>query len=104
MRGPGGRLRAQIDSLSAGLAVIESHCETPWASVTFSGARHSMVLQFAGIEAVAAGDLLIARLSEHEFAIPGQLVADAAVIEAESTLLPVPTLRVRIEILLLEES
>jgi len=51
----------------------------------------------------SARERFIAALPEHEFAIPGQLVADASVTEAEHRLLPAPRLVVRCELLLLEE-
>ena len=63
----------------AGQATIVSHDEKSWASITFAGTRHRLELAFEGAEAVEAGELFIAFLPEHEFAIPGQLVADAAV-------------------------
>ena len=57
---------------------------------------------FEGEEEVDAGECFIAFLPEHEFAIRGQLVADAAVVEVGSTAQP-PRLAVTCEILLLEE-
>ena len=47
---------------------------------------------------------VVAELPEHEFAIPGQIVADAAILEVEHRLLPEPRLVVQCELLLLEES
>jgi hypothetical protein len=46
--------------------------------------------------------LFITFLPEHEFAIPGQLVADAAVVEVDHRLTP-PRMIVTCELLLLEE-
>ena len=54
-------------------------------------------------EAVAAGELFIDALPEHEFAIVGSLVADAAITAVEHTALPEPKLVVTAELLLLEE-
>ncbi|WEK47587.1 MAG: hypothetical protein P0Y56_04650 [Candidatus Andeanibacterium colombiense] len=82
---------------------IASHRETAWASITFAGARHRLELLFDGVEAVAAGENFIAALPDHEFDIRGQLVADAAVIEADHRLLPKPRLAVAVELLLLED-
>ena len=89
--------------LAGGKAELVRHAERPWASITFSGSRHSVVLSFSGAEAVAAGEEFIAALPEHEFAIPRQLVADAAIAAVEHALLPEPRLTVEAELLLLED-
>lgn len=91
-------------ALAGGKAELAHHIERGWASVTFSGTRHTLSLVFAGLEAVAAGELFIAALPEYEFAIPRQLVADAAVTSAVHALLPEPRLAVEIELLLLEDA
>jgi hypothetical protein len=101
-RGPGDHLRAALLELAHGKAAILAHGETRWASITFAGARHRLELQFDGEEAIAAGELFIAFLPEHEFAFPGQLVADAAVTEVDHRLEP-PRMTVKCELLLLEE-
>ena len=95
-------LREQLFALAKSQATIVSHQEKAWASITFAGARHRLELLFEGAEAVEAGELFIAFLPEHEFDIPGQLVADAAVTGVDHTLDP-PRLRVSCELLLLEE-
>jgi hypothetical protein len=97
------RLREALMELAGGRARIVSHRETAWASVTFAGARHRLELLFEGAEAVAAGELFIAALPDHEFAIPRQLVADVAVMEVDHRLDP-PRLAVSIELLLLEDA
>ena len=84
-------------------ATLVHHAESPWASVTFSGTRHTLALAFAGADGIATAETFIAALPEHEFAIPGQLVADAAVTALDHALLPAPAIRVAIELLLLEE-
>jgi len=96
------RLRDALMELAAGAARIASHRETAWASVTFAGTRHRLELLFEGAEAIAAGETFIAELPDHEFAIPRQLVADAAVTEVDHRLDP-PRLAVSIELLLLED-
>lgn len=80
------------------------HAERPWASVTFTGSRHTVVLAFHGSEAIEAGERFIAALADHEFTIPRQLVADAAIVAAEHVLDPEPRLTVECELLLLEEA
>jgi len=101
-RHPRNRLREALLELAQEQATILSHDEKSWASVTFAGARHRVELEFAGAEAVVAGELFIAFLPEHEFAIPGQLVADAAVTAVDHRLEP-PRMVVSCELLLLEE-
>jgi hypothetical protein len=98
------RLREVLSELARGHGQILAHSETAWASVTFSGTRHRVELAFEGTEAVEAGERFIALLPEHEFAIPGQLVADATVVEVDHRLAPEPRLTVVAELLLLEES
>jgi hypothetical protein len=98
------RLREVLAELAQGHAQVLTQNETAWASVTFAGTRHRIELAFEGTEAVAAGESFIALLPEHEFALPGQLVADAAVLEVDHRLAPEPKLTVTAELLLLEES
>ena len=102
-RSTGERLREALTVLAQGKAKVLSHSERNWASITFAGARHRIALSFEGAEAVTAGELFIAFLPEHEFAIPGQIVADATVIEVDHRFDP-PVLRVTCELLLLEEA
>lgn len=101
-RTPGERLIEALKQLGGGKASLHSHSERSWASITFAGTRHLVELTFEGDEAVEAGECFIAFLPEHEFAIPGQLVADAAVVEVDHRLHP-PCLRVKCELLMLEE-
>jgi hypothetical protein len=101
-RTAGERLVEALAALAQGRARVVSHTETAWASITFAGTRHKLVLEFAGAEAVEAGECFIAFLPDHEFTLPGQLVADAAITEVDHQLEP-PLLRVTAELLLLEE-
>ena len=96
------RLREALLALAQDQAAVLDHGERAWASITFSGARHRLRLRFDGVDAVEAGEMFIAFLPEHEFAIPGQLVADAAVVEVDHRLDP-PVMEVVCELLLLEE-
>lgn len=96
-------LLSTLMELAEGKAELVRHSERSWASVTFSGTRHSVTLAFTGAEAVAAGEAFIDALPDHEFAIPRQLVADAAVVAVEHTALPEPRLEVTAELLLLED-
>lgn len=101
-RTPGERLIEALLELAQGKGSITRHAEKSWASITFAGTRHRVDIQFEDGEAVEAGECFIAFLPEHEFAIPGQLVADAAVIEVDHRLDP-PMMKVSCELLLLEE-
>lgn len=103
-RQPWTALLSALLSLAGERAELLRHGEKPWASITFSGSRHTIALAFRGHEAVEAGEMFIAALPEHEFAIPGQLVADATIVSAEHVLLPEPVLTVEAELLLLEEA
>lgn len=97
-----GVLSAVLE-LAQGKAELVRHSERAWASVTFAGTRHSVVIAFTGAEAVEAGEMFLALLPEHEFAIPGQLVADAAVVRADHSAPPQERLECELELLLLEE-
>jgi hypothetical protein len=101
-REPRDRLREALLALAGGEATFLGHEEKSWASITFAGTRHRLELAFDGAEAVAAGELFLAFLPEHEFAIPGQLVADAAITAVDHRLEP-PRMQVSCELLLLEE-
>jgi hypothetical protein len=101
-REPRNRLREALLTLAGDRAKILNHDEKSWASITFAGTRHRLELLFEGAEAVQAGELFLAYLPEHEFAIPGQLVADAAVTAVDHRLDP-PRMQVSCELLLLEE-
>ncbi|HEY6869692.1 MAG TPA: hypothetical protein VI199_08045 [Novosphingobium sp.] len=102
-RGPFQRLLEQVAQLAGGQLDVLVHRERAWASATFSGTRHHLTLAFAGAGGVARGERLIAALPDHEFAIPGQLVADAAIVEVDQRHLPEPHLKVVCELLLLED-
>lgn len=97
-------LLAELLALAQGKAELVSHSERAWASATFAGSRHRVVLRFAGLDAQAAGEMFIDQLPEHEFTLPRQLVADAAVMAVTQTALPRPVLEVETELLLLEDS
>ncbi len=73
------RVRDALLRLAQGRAQFLSHEEKAWASITFSGTRHEVMLDFDGVESVAAGETFINALPDHEFTIPGQLVAEATV-------------------------
>lgn len=96
------RLRAEIVALAGGHGNLLVHSERSWASITFAGRRHRLTYAFDGAEAVEHAETMIALLPEHEFAIPGQLVADAAVVSVDHRIHP-PRLVADLELLLLDE-
>lgn len=98
------RVRKALADLHDHKGQVLTHTEKAWASITFAGTRHSLSVLFAGEDAVETGEQFVADLPDHEFAIPGQLVADAGVIEVEHRLTPEPRLVVQCELLLLEEN
>ena len=102
-RGSSARLRDALLELAAGEASILSHSEKSWASITFAGTRHRFELAFNGEAAVQAGELFIVFLPEHEFMLPGQLVADAAVTAVDHRLAPEPKMLVSVELLVLDD-
>ncbi|MXO56547.1 hypothetical protein GRI36_06595 [Altererythrobacter gangjinensis] len=87
--------------MAGGQAIINRYSEHAWASITFSGTRHSVRLLFEGAKQTEAGETFIANLPDHEFTLPGQLVADATIVSADHSLLPCPRLEVECELLLL---
>lgn len=103
-RSAGDRLRQALLVLAEHQGQVITHTEKAWASITFAGTRHSLSLLFAGDEAVEAGERFVAVLPDHEFAIPGQLVADAGIVEVEHRLSPTPRMAVQCDLLLLEDA
>lgn len=92
-----------VMTMAGGKAELVRHSERAWASVTFSGSRHTVILAFTGEEAVAAGEELIAALPDHEFSLPRHIVADAAIVRVDHQALPCPRLELEAELLLLDD-
>jgi len=97
------RVRSGLMEITAGAGTVVAHEEKAWASITFAGTRHEVVLEFCGGDAVAAGEELIERLPDHEFTIPRQLVADAAITKVDHRFGAMERLEVTAVLLLLEE-
>lgn len=102
--GPGARLRKALLALTNHYGKVDHHQERAWASITFAGTRHTLRIRFEGNNAVNAGEDFVAILPEHEFALAGQLVADASVTAVEHSLTPHPKMLVECELLLLEDA
>lgn len=103
-RTTGDRVREAVLMLAEGRADLLTHEEKPWTSITFSGTRHEITLVFNGRKAVEVGEEFIANLPEHEFTIPGQLVADATVREVDHHFGEDERMMVSTVLLLLEEN
>ena len=103
-RTTGDRVQEALLTLAEAQANLLSHNEKPWASITFTGSRHEVLLDFDGPEAVAAGERFVAVLPDHEFAVPGQLVAEAVVSEVDHVMHPAPRMVVTATLLLLEDA
>lgn len=103
-RGPWARLLQALLALAGPGADFRQHTERPWSSVTFSGTRHTVTLEFNGPDAVERGETYAAALPDHEFAIPGYIVADAAITALEHSQPGFPRLVVEAELLLLEDA
>lgn len=103
-RRPWLSLLATLLELGQGRAELVRHSEHSWASATFAGTKHCVELAFTGAEALEAAESLIAALPDHEFDLPGQLVADACVVTCEQAMLPQPRMVLEIEVLLLDDA
>ena len=101
-RAPGERLAEALLILAGGRGRITRQSEANWASITFAGVRHSFDVVFEGEAAIELGEDFIAELPDHEFAIPGRLVADAEVTKVDHRAEP-PLMKVTCEVLLLDE-
>jgi hypothetical protein len=102
-RAPWKRIVRVVQELAGPCAEFVRHGEKPWASVTFSGARHTIVLSFDGEAGVDAADQFIAALPDHEFALGDKLVADATIVLVEQNMLPSPRTLVEAELLVLDD-
>lgn len=98
------RVREQVLILAGRHAQLLTHEERPWASVTFSGSRHELMIDFDGEKAVADAEMFMAFLPEHEFTIPRMLVADATISAVDQTVIPEPRIVITATLLLLEET
>ncbi|ODP36698.1 hypothetical protein [Sphingomonas turrisvirgatae] len=58
---------------------VEATDWTRWASATFTGARHDLVVSAPSSAATSAW---LDRLGEHEFRLPGHLVAELAIVRS----------------------
>ena len=99
---PVDRVVRAVLTLAGDGARLLRHSERGWASITFSGTRHTLVVEFP-TSAIAAGETFIAALPEHEFTIARLLVADATVSAVTHELLPEARMEVEVELLVLDD-
>lgn len=99
---PATALIRAVLSLAKGDAALEEHRGTAWASATFTGMRHAMRLRFEGASAIETGQWLAGILPEHEFRMPGHLVADIVVADTHRRHEGAPSMTLIIEALTVE--
>ena len=93
-RHPGSLLSGQIAALAGDRAKVTLERERPWASITFSGTRHSFAVEWPDAVKPDAVKNLAKVLPVHEFAIPDYFVADILVTEEARALLLVEALTI----------
>ena len=64
----------------AGAFAVDELASRPWASVTFSGARHLVSLRLEGAGAGAAADAFLDGLAERVFELNGHILADMTLV------------------------
>lgn len=80
-RDPHTRLIAQLLGHAGPDSSVIATSSRPWASATFVGARHTLLLRLGGTDHGEQADRLMVSLPEAEFAIAGHIVADLCVDE-----------------------
>lgn len=78
-RDPGSLIAGQIEALAGDQARVTIKRERPWASITFTGTRHSFAVNWPEAPSPDERDNIAKAIPEHEFAIPGYFVADMLV-------------------------
>ena len=101
--GPWQHLLRALITLGDGSGELLEHSQRDWASATFTGSRHRFTLDYAGADPIDHAEDLIAALPDHEFHIPGHIVADATVVAVTHRVLPEPGLTLTCELLLLAD-
>jgi hypothetical protein len=80
--------------------VVEEMNSRRWASVTFQGARHALVLRLGGEGAEAAAARFLSGLQARNFPLRGHLLADLSLVAEERR---PQSARIRLEALTVEE-
>lgn len=79
---------------------IEEARSRNWASATFAGVRHELMLRLDGDGASAVADLLLDGIEEREFDLRGHYLADIALVAREDV--AGGAVRIRLEALTIE--
>jgi len=95
-------LRRAIITFAPSDAVVEEISSRSWASITFTGARHRIVLRLDGVGANESADRLCDLLERAEFEIRGHIVADIELAARE--IAPNDGVRLTIEALTVEDA
>ena len=74
-----GRLCRSVCIALGGTADLIESQERPWASATFSGARHVITVRVPLDDADSPASALLAKLPDYEFDLAGEIVADCVV-------------------------
>ena len=94
-------IHVNFSNFATGCALhVEAIRGRPWASVTFSGARHELDLRLTGPSAEQAAARLTSCLDSAEFKLRGHFVADIALVSKEAA---EDGVRLRLEALTVEE-
>lgn len=80
-RDPHTRVIAQLVELAGANSSVIATSTRPWASATFVGAQHRIILRMTGSDRQTSAKLFVEQLPEAEFSIPGHIVADACLDE-----------------------
>lgn len=99
----GARIEEALIALAQERCEIVAHHERAWSSATFSGTRHRITLRFHGAPDAALGEAMLDAWPL-PIEVPGQLIADASVVEVEHRCGPMPALTFTAELLLLDDS
>ncbi len=94
-----GPLLRQLSERAGQRPEIEAIRTTPWASLTFTGARHTLALRFCAKDAEACAARMADGLDYAEFELGGYLVVDIAVAE---TAIVDAEVRILLETLIIE--
>ncbi|QPQ54004.1 hypothetical protein IC614_06375 [Allosphingosinicella flava] len=81
---------------------IENLSSRPWASATFSGARHHIAFRIEGDHADDMADALLTGIEAAEFTLRGHIVADIIVLGRDLT--DRGAVRIRLEALTVEDA
>lgn len=76
---PHTRVIAQLLELAGSDSSVIATSSRPWASATFLGARHKIILKLTGTDHSQRADRFTEALPEAQFSISGHIVAEACI-------------------------